>query len=192
MIETEDLGAEAIRRKTEAPISVMELFTIGIGPSSSHTVGPMRAAYRFAETLGPQRQQQVTRVVIELFGSLALTGKGHATDAAVILARPLSLRRRLLSSSTTPLEAAPSSSTAKNSRTLGPAATSVSPIRSPQPRNCSPLADAASSPSRTSYSLTSRRGGRSLRPSPFSSGPAWRCLPAWNAAAGRAERFPVV
>jgi L-serine dehydratase len=83
--ETEDLGAKAVRRKTEVPISVMELFTIGIGPSSSHTVGPMRAAYRFAETLGPERQQQVTRVVIELFGSLALTGKGHATNAAVIL-----------------------------------------------------------------------------------------------------------
>ena len=83
--ETEKLRDEARRLKTEAPISVMELFTIGIGPSSSHTVGPMRAAYRFAERLGPERQPRVTRVMIELFGSLALTGKGHATDSAVIL-----------------------------------------------------------------------------------------------------------
>ncbi len=77
--------AGAARRKTEAPISVVELFTIGIGPSSSHTVGPMRAAYRFAEALGPERQPRVTRLVVELFGSLALTGKGHATDVAVLL-----------------------------------------------------------------------------------------------------------
>ena len=83
--ETELLREEAVRLKTEAPISVTELFTIGIGPSSSHTVGPMRAAYRFAERLGPERQPQVTHVVIELFGSLALTGKGHATDPAVML-----------------------------------------------------------------------------------------------------------
>ena len=83
--ETELRRAEAARLKTEAPISVAELFTIGIGPSSSHTVGPMRAAYRFAESIGQERQAQVTRIVVELYGSLALTGKGHATDSAVIL-----------------------------------------------------------------------------------------------------------
>lgn len=77
--------AEATRLKIEAPISVKELFTIGIGPSSSHTVGPMRAAYRFVESLGPERQQQAVRIAVELYGSLALTGKGHATDSAVIL-----------------------------------------------------------------------------------------------------------
>ncbi len=68
-----------------APISVSELFTIGIGPSSSHTVGPMRAAARFVDALGPERQVRVRRVQVELFGSLALTGRGHATDTAVIL-----------------------------------------------------------------------------------------------------------
>jgi len=83
--EAELLRAEAARLKTGAPISVTELFTIGIGPSSSHTVGPMRAAYRFAESLGPSLQPDVTRILIELYGSLALTGKGHATDSAVIL-----------------------------------------------------------------------------------------------------------
>ncbi len=83
--EAELLRAEAARLKTETPISVTELFTIGIGPSSSHTVGPMRAAYRFVESLGAARQQQVTRMIVELYGSLALTGKGHATDSAVIL-----------------------------------------------------------------------------------------------------------
>jgi L-serine dehydratase len=83
--EPEMALAKAARLKTEAPISVTEMFTIGIGPSSSHTVGPMRAAHRFAEMLGPERQPRVRRLVVELFGSLALTGKGHATDSAVLL-----------------------------------------------------------------------------------------------------------
>ena len=65
-------------------ISVTELFTIGIGPSSSHTVGPMRAAYRFVEKLGGDLAQTTT-ILVELFGSLALTGKGHCTDIAILL-----------------------------------------------------------------------------------------------------------
>ncbi|MBU1377162.1 MAG: L-serine ammonia-lyase [Alphaproteobacteria bacterium] len=61
----------------------MDLFTIGIGPSSSHTVGPMRAAAAFASlALGRGAPVGVT---CDLFGSLALTGKGHATDTAVLL-----------------------------------------------------------------------------------------------------------
>jgi len=63
-------------------ISVAELFTIGVGPSSSHTVGPMRAACDFAEQVC---SRDVVRVRCELFGSLALTGLGHATDSAVLL-----------------------------------------------------------------------------------------------------------
>ncbi len=64
-------------------ISVFELFSVGIGPSSSHTVGPMRAARRFLHGLEERQQlQQVHRVQAELFGSLALTGKGHGTDRA--------------------------------------------------------------------------------------------------------------
>ena len=67
-------------------LSALDLFSIGIGPSSSHTVGPMRAAQLFLTEL--QREQitgQVARVVAELFGSLALTGRGHGSDKAVIL-----------------------------------------------------------------------------------------------------------
>lgn len=67
-------------------ISLLEAFSIGIGPSSSHTVGPMRAARRFiADLKGREFLEEVTRVQVELFGSLAMTGKGHATDLAVLL-----------------------------------------------------------------------------------------------------------
>ncbi len=65
-------------------ISVFELFKIGIGPSSSHTVGPMRAAYGFATALGDDLAR-VVRVEVTLYGSLAWTGSGHATDKAIIL-----------------------------------------------------------------------------------------------------------
>ncbi len=69
-----------------AHLSSMELFSIGIGPSSSHTVGPMRAGYRFCqELINSDLLSQVHRVSVDLFGSLALTGKGHATDIAVLL-----------------------------------------------------------------------------------------------------------
>ncbi len=67
-------------------LSVFDLFKIGIGPSSSHTVGPMRAAFRFAETVAAAgRLSKVARVRCDLYGSLALTGRGHATDRAVLL-----------------------------------------------------------------------------------------------------------
>ncbi|MBL6457657.1 L-serine ammonia-lyase [Belnapia sp. T6] len=64
-------------------IGLFDLFRIGVGPSSSHTVGPMRAARHFAAGLDPARP--VGRIAVELFGSLALTGRGHATDTAVLL-----------------------------------------------------------------------------------------------------------
>ncbi|MEY3393909.1 MAG: hypothetical protein RL346_145 [Verrucomicrobiota bacterium] len=64
------------------PFSVLEFFSIGIGPSSSHTVGPMRAAARFAACLVGK---SVRRVICKLYGSLAATGKGHGTDRAIIL-----------------------------------------------------------------------------------------------------------
>ncbi|MBO6808136.1 MAG: L-serine ammonia-lyase [Thalassospira sp.] len=67
-------------------MSVVDLYTIGIGPSSSHTVGPMRAGYRFCLELESRNLLQNTgSVVVDLYGSLALTGKGHATDTAVIM-----------------------------------------------------------------------------------------------------------
>ncbi|MFX4423931.1 serine dehydratase beta chain, partial [Acinetobacter baumannii] len=69
-------------------VSVFDLFKIGIGPSSSHTIGPMRAAERFAAGLAAAGQlDRVARVRITLYGSLAWTGKGHATDNAVVLGR---------------------------------------------------------------------------------------------------------
>ena len=67
-------------------ISVFDLFSIGIGPSSSHTVGPMRAAQQFASNLHEQgKLSQVTRIKTELYGSLGATGKGHGSDKAVML-----------------------------------------------------------------------------------------------------------
>jgi L-serine dehydratase len=65
-------------------VSVFELFRIGIGPSSSHTVGPMRAARAFVAGLGPELER-VARLRAVLLGSLAFTGHGHATDKAVLL-----------------------------------------------------------------------------------------------------------
>jgi len=67
-------------------LSVFDLFKIGIGPSSSHTVGPMRAAARFAEGLRRDGLlASTTRVKAELYGSLGATGKGHGSDKAVLL-----------------------------------------------------------------------------------------------------------
>jgi L-serine dehydratase len=67
-------------------ISVFELFKIGIGPSSSHTVGPMKAAAAFAAGLAANGALgRVASVTVTLYGSLAFTGKGHAVDKAVIL-----------------------------------------------------------------------------------------------------------
>ncbi|HKF26353.1 MAG TPA: L-serine ammonia-lyase [Candidatus Acidoferrum sp.] len=66
--------------------SLFEIFKIGIGPSSSHTVGPMRAAARFASGLRDRGLLgQVARVEANLYGSLALTGHGHGTDRAILL-----------------------------------------------------------------------------------------------------------
>jgi L-serine dehydratase len=67
-------------------VSVFDLFKIGIGPSSSHTVGPMRAAARFSQRWleEPGILERVRRVHCELFGSLAMTGRGHGTDKAIL------------------------------------------------------------------------------------------------------------
>ena len=67
-------------------ISVFDLFKIGIGPSSSHTVGPMKAALRFAQGLKDAGLlQQTASIKAELYGSLGATGKGHGSDKAVML-----------------------------------------------------------------------------------------------------------
>src|ERR1700727_787276 len=64
--------------------SLFELFKIGIGPSSSHTVGPMRASLRFVRELAA-RGQFGSAITVDLYGSLALTGIGHGTDRAVMM-----------------------------------------------------------------------------------------------------------
>lgn len=67
-------------------VSAFDLFRIGIGPSSSHTVGPMRAAFLFASTLMEERLlPSVARIRTEFYGSLGATGKGHGSDKGVLL-----------------------------------------------------------------------------------------------------------
>src|SRR3954467_4641046 len=67
-------------------ISVFDMFKISVGPSSSHTLGPWRAALRFLQTLQTSYSlKKVKAVQVLLYGSLAKTGKGHGTDVAVIL-----------------------------------------------------------------------------------------------------------
>ena len=67
-------------------VCVFELFSVGVGPSSSHTVGPMRAAHRFVAGLARTGDLlEVTRLEVDLYGSLAATGAGHGTLTAVLL-----------------------------------------------------------------------------------------------------------
>ncbi|SHI25049.1 L-serine ammonia-lyase [Ferrimonas marina] len=66
--------------------SVFDIFKIGVGPSSSHTVGPMKAAKQFVDDLHANAQLRgVTRISVDIYGSLSLTGKGHHTDIAIIM-----------------------------------------------------------------------------------------------------------
>jgi L-serine dehydratase len=70
----------------EECISVFDMLKIGVGPSSSHTLGPWRAAERFLSELKEQQLfDKINRVQVDLYGSLSLTGNGHATDLAVML-----------------------------------------------------------------------------------------------------------
>ncbi|VFS46107.1 L-serine dehydratase 2 [Budvicia aquatica] len=67
-------------------ISVFDIFKVGIGPSSSHTVGPMKAGKQFTDDLCSKGLlSSVIRIVVEVYGSLSLTGKGHHTDIAIIM-----------------------------------------------------------------------------------------------------------
>ncbi|MGW1441941.1 L-serine ammonia-lyase [Serratia rhizosphaerae] len=67
-------------------VSVFDIFKIGIGPSSSHTVGPMKAGKQFIDDLiAHQQLMDATRLVVDVYGSLSLTGKGHHTDLAIIM-----------------------------------------------------------------------------------------------------------
>jgi L-serine dehydratase len=67
-------------------ISICDMFKVGIGPSSSHTVGPMKAAKQFVSELEiGHHLANIDRISVEVYGSLALTGRGHHTDIAIIL-----------------------------------------------------------------------------------------------------------
>ena len=67
-------------------ISIFDMLKIGVGPSSSHTLGPWRAAERWIQELKDKKRfDKVEKITVDLYGSLSLTGKGHATDYAVIL-----------------------------------------------------------------------------------------------------------
>jgi L-serine dehydratase len=74
------------RRFERMSLSVFDIFKIGIGPSSSHTMGPMNAARSFVELLAARDLlERTTQVSAQLYGSLALTGRGHCTDRAILL-----------------------------------------------------------------------------------------------------------
>src|SRR5579871_332959 len=64
-------------------LSVFDIFKIGVGPSSSHTLGPWRAAERFLSEI--KNIEEITKVQVRLYGSLAKTGRGHGTDIAVMM-----------------------------------------------------------------------------------------------------------
>lgn len=84
--EARDVRHVTDHERTQAPpIGVFDLFKIGLGPSSSHTMGPMSAAADFVESLGETVSARVSRVVATAFGSLAWTGRGHATDKALAI-----------------------------------------------------------------------------------------------------------
>ena len=87
-------------------ISAFDIYKIGIGPSSSHTVGPMKAGAAFlSELVEKNLLEQTARIQVDVYGSLSLTGRGHHTDLAVILGwkaiclRPCRSKRLLQSSS---------------------------------------------------------------------------------------------
>lgn len=77
------VSGEVPSSKAAHPLSVFDMFRIGIGPSSSHTVGPMRAALAFTAELAALGSP--SRITIDFFGSLGATGRGHSTDRAVLL-----------------------------------------------------------------------------------------------------------
>lgn len=81
------IAGEVGAKDAPRPLSVFDMFRIGIGPSSSHTVGPMRAGLAFTHYLDERLGDLATvhRIRVELFGSLGATGRGHSTDRAVLL-----------------------------------------------------------------------------------------------------------
>ena len=80
------VAGEVPASEAPRPLSAFDMFSIGIGPSSSHTVGPMRAGLAFStELCALPDYSHLSHVTIDLFGSLGATGRGHNTDRAVLL-----------------------------------------------------------------------------------------------------------
>lgn len=79
-------------------ISVFDIYKIGVGPSSSHTVGPMKAGKEFIDDLRSMgKLRDITKITVDVYGSLSLTGKGHHTDIAIIMVlQAIPLRKLIL------------------------------------------------------------------------------------------------
>ncbi len=106
-------------------ISVFDIFKIGVGPSSSHTVGPMKAAKQFVDELrAGGKIRDITRIQVDVYGSLSWTGKGHHTDTAIIMGLAGTCRK--MSTST----ASPSSSPASSRPVVCPSACTATPSAS--------------------------------------------------------------
>lgn len=79
-------------------ISVFDIYKIGVGPSSSHTVGPMKAGKEFIDELRSMgKLRDVTKITVDVYGSLSLTGKGHHTDIAIIMGLAAIRQRKWIS-----------------------------------------------------------------------------------------------
>ena len=82
------ISGESGPEQAVRPLSVFDMFRVGIGPSSSHTVGPMRAGLAFSQDMADEiaaGMPEPTHLTVDLFGSLGATGRGHSTDRAVLL-----------------------------------------------------------------------------------------------------------
>lgn len=87
IIFTNDSEFRGEQLMTAIALSIFDIFKIGPGPSSSHTIAPMKAGYDFvreAERLSPEELKQAKKIEVRLYGSLSATGKGHGTDVAVV------------------------------------------------------------------------------------------------------------
>src|SRR5580704_9165153 len=85
-MKAQDAGRRASLGGAVMTLSVFDIFKVGIGPSSSHTMGPMRAAREFARGLkGDGLLDATQEIAVRLYGSLALTGVGHGTDRAILV-----------------------------------------------------------------------------------------------------------
>ncbi|WP_054953831.1 L-serine ammonia-lyase [Flaviflexus massiliensis] len=79
------VAGQVAAKQANRPLSVFDMFRVGVGPSSSHTVGPMKAGHAYTTAIAEHTTAVPERITIELFGSLGATGRGHWTDRAVLI-----------------------------------------------------------------------------------------------------------